>query len=314
MARPLRLLFPGALYHVMSRGNAKGLIFLDDRDFKRFLEVLDATSFRFGVVCYAFCLMPNHYHLVLITPKANLSAAIKHLNGVYSQWWNGRHGRCGHVLQGRFKGQLVQRERYLLAVCRYVVMNPVRAGLVKHPRQWRWSNYRASAHLQPAPRYLDTSVVDGLLAGFSGARPGLAYRQFVNQRPDDGLDVGQLIRNDERFLGDENFLKDERALARGRAGGSVPRRETRPPLCQLSRLCDGVCSKGERDLQINRAAREFGYRLVDIAERFGLHRASVSRILHAKQQPRRASAEESPGAVECGAEGAPKTGWGADRA
>jgi REP element-mobilizing transposase RayT len=176
------MLFPGALYHVMPRGNARALIFLDERDYERFIEILAASLRRFGVFCYAFCLMPNHYHLVLVTPAANLSAAIKHLNGVYSQWWNHRHQRCGHVFQGRFKAQIVQRERYLLAVCRYVVRNPVRAGLVSHPREWRWSRYRASAHIESAPGFLDTSWIEGLLGGCSGVDSGFAYRQFVDNR------------------------------------------------------------------------------------------------------------------------------------
>ena len=111
----------------MARGNSRALIFLDRRDYVRFLEIFGMTVVRFGMVCLAFCLMPNHYHLVLKTPAANLSAAIKHLNGVYSQWWNHRHQRCGHTFQGRFKAQLIQRERYLAAACRYVVLNPVRA-------------------------------------------------------------------------------------------------------------------------------------------------------------------------------------------
>ena len=311
MARPLRMLFPGALYHVMSRGNARALIFLDERDYEKFIEILAASLLRFEVFCYAFCLMPNHYHLVLVTPEANLSAAIKHLNGVYSQWWNHRHQRCGRVFQGRFKAQLVQRERYLLAVCRYVVLKPVRAGLVAHPREWRWSSYRASAHTEPAPGFLDTSALEGLLAGYSGVDSGVAYQQFVNNRPTDCLDIGQLVRDDERFLGDEFFLKDDRALAALRAGRAIPRRETRPPALSLSRLFASTRSKHERNEQIRRAGVELGYRTTDIARHVGLHPVTVGDILRAyRKQPNlkagdRPAAEpqhdETPVADPCGA-------------
>lgn len=293
MARPLRLQFPGALYHVMSRGNGKALIFLDKRDFERFLEILEATAKRFGVICSTFCLMPNHYHLVLTTPQANLSAAIKYLNGVYSQWWNCRHQRCGHTFQGRFKAQFVQRERYFLALCRYVVLNPVRAGLVQHPREWRWSNYRASARTEPAPGFLDTSAIDGVLAGCSGEEHGVAYERFITQSPDDDLDIGFLVRHDARFVGDEGFLKDERVRARQGASPAIPRKETRPPVVPLSRLCDSSRLKVEgrrsRQAQVRSAVEEFGYRVADIAGHLGLHRTSVSRILRESRGGRAAS-------------------------
>ena len=147
MARPLRIEFEGALYHVTSRGNARQAIFLDDEDRERFLERLGKVVDRFGWLCHAYCLMTNHYHLLLETPAANLSRGMQLLNGTFTQAFNRRHGRVGHVLQGRFKGILVEKESHLLELARYVVLNPVRAGVVRHPREYGWSSYSSGSDL-----------------------------------------------------------------------------------------------------------------------------------------------------------------------
>jgi putative transposase len=282
----------------MARGNAKALVFLDERDFRRFIELLKATCTRFGVVCYAFCLMPNHYHLVVMTRQANLSAAIKHLNGVYAQWWNYRHQRCGHVFQGRFKAQVVQEDRYLLSVCRYVVLNPVRAGLVAHPPEWKWSSYRASAQLEPAARFLSTSALDGLLARYSPAPAGVAYRQFVSDESGDGRELTRLIREDERFLGDESFLADERASCVALASPEVPRREVFRPTASLVDVLGQARSRRERNRRVWRAAVEFGYRAGDIAKQLGLHPYTVNAILRSFRGGARSS---NPKGAEAGA-------------
>lgn len=135
MARPLRIEFPGGLYHVTARGNGRQSIFDDDTDCARFLKVLTSVVSRYNVICHAYCLMGNHYHLLLETPEGNLSRAMRQLNGVYSQAFNRRHQRPGHVFQGRFHAQVVDKDDYLRTVCRYIVLNPVRAGLVAHPGQ-----------------------------------------------------------------------------------------------------------------------------------------------------------------------------------
>lgn len=277
----------------MSRGNARGLVFLDERDFERFIEVLKATCSRFGIVCYAFCLMPNHYHLVVMTPDANLSAAIKHLNSVYAQWWNYRHQRCGHVFQGRFKAQIVQQDRYLLVVCRYVVLNPVRAGLVDHPCEWRWSSYRASAHAEPAPGFLDTRAVDRLLAQHAEAASGAAYRRFVDDDRLDDRDIQRLIRDDERFVGDESFLSDVRRSLAQRASREHPRREFARPALSLSRLFGVAGSIDERNERIWRARVEYGYPLVDIARHAGLHPVTVGDIIRVRRRRQSAGGGEA---------------------
>ena len=128
----------------MSRGNGRMGIFLDDADYRQFVHLLGEAVERFDIRCWNYCVMPNHYHATLQPTRTNLSEAIRCLNSGYAQWWNRRHGRVGHVFQGRYKDQVVDRETYLLTLSRYVVMNPVRAGLVERPGDWPWSSYRAT--------------------------------------------------------------------------------------------------------------------------------------------------------------------------
>src|SRR5215469_5219135 len=174
MARPLRIQYDGALYHVTSRGNERKAVFRDDTDRELFLNILAGVTERFHWLCHAFCLMDNHYHLVIETPDANLSKGMRQLNGVYTQAFNRRHRRVGHLFQGRFKAILVQKESHFLEVCRYVVLNPVRARSVVTPQQWRWSSYGATAGLVRAHRCLSTedfsvSEVPGICERWDGA-------------------------------------------------------------------------------------------------------------------------------------------------
>ena len=149
MARPLRIEFPSAVYHVTSRGNGRAAIYLDDGDREAFLKVLGEVCRRMRWLCYSYCLMTNHYHLVIETLDNTLSKGMRQLNGVYTQCFNRHHGRVGHVFQGRYKAILVDREPYLLELVRYVVLNPIRANMVTSPEQWRWSSYHATAGASP---------------------------------------------------------------------------------------------------------------------------------------------------------------------
>jgi REP element-mobilizing transposase RayT len=161
MARPLRIEYPGAVYHITSRGNEKKLIFKDERDREIFLDTLSQVDKRYNWLCHAYCLMNNHYHLIIETPDGNLSAGMRQLNGVYTQTFNRQHNRVGHLFQGRYKGILIQKDSHLLEVCRYVVLNPVRAKAVKKPEQWRWSSYQATAGIEkPHYGYRQREVAD----------------------------------------------------------------------------------------------------------------------------------------------------------
>ena len=153
MARPLRIEYPGAVYHVTSRGDERKAIFGDDCDRESFLNSLHKVVKRYNWLCHAYCLMGNHYHLIIETPDGNLSLGMRQLNGVYTQLFNKRHDRVGHLFQGRYKAILVQKDSHLQETCRYVVLNPVRAQMVEKPDQWIWSSYSATTgQSKPHPR------------------------------------------------------------------------------------------------------------------------------------------------------------------
>ena len=178
MARPLRIEFPGALYHLTARGNARREIFLEDGDRWMFLSILADLVKRGNWICHGFCLMDNHYHLLIETPDGNLSEGMRQLNGIYTQKFNRNHAKVGHVFQGRFKSIVVDKDAYLLELCRYIVLNPVRAGMVEHPKDYLWSSYRATAGLTKKPDFLTS---DWILAQFGDDRKRAKkeYRKFV---------------------------------------------------------------------------------------------------------------------------------------
>jgi REP element-mobilizing transposase RayT len=144
IAMQRRLEFAGALYHLTARGNARADIFADDEDRRLFLELLGKEISQQRRRCYAYCLMDNHFHLLIETPEPNLVAGMRRLNGVYTQSFNRRHGRAGHVFQGRYQSIVVDKDSYGLELSRYAVLNPVRARRLKHPQNWPWSSYRAT--------------------------------------------------------------------------------------------------------------------------------------------------------------------------
>jgi len=140
MARPLRIELAGGIYHVTSRGDRREDIFLDEGDRLAWLDVFGAVCNRFNWVCHAWCQMTNHYHLVVETVEGNLSQGMRQLNGVYTQTFNRTHRRVGHVFQGRYRAVVVEKDAYLLELMRYVVLNPVRAGIVSDAADWPWSS------------------------------------------------------------------------------------------------------------------------------------------------------------------------------
>jgi putative transposase len=163
MPRPPRVLVENGVYHVTARGNRGELVFPAPTDSRLFLELLARVCRRRGWACLSYCLMPNHFHLVLRTPKPDLSAGMQYLNGVYAQWFNERHGFKGHLFGGRFFSRLVEREEHALELARYVVLNPVRARLVPEPSEWPWSSYRACLARAPRPAWLATDWLEDLL-------------------------------------------------------------------------------------------------------------------------------------------------------
>lgn len=232
MARPLRLEFPGALWHITSRGNEKRAIFKDSSDREELLGILARTVRRCRWQLHGYVLMGNHYHLLLETPEPNLSDGMHDLNGLYTQRFNRRHERVGHLFQGRFKGILIERESHLLEVTRYVVLNPVRAGLVETAANWTWSNYLATAGASTAPPWLEIAWT---LKQFDADRPTAQrmYRRFVAAGERGGKSPWGHLEG-QIFLGSPKFRA--RVAARIRqvpVGDDVPRcqlRVGRPPL------------------------------------------------------------------------------------
>src|SRR5687768_10346463 len=163
MSRRHRIRFHGATYHVMARGVRKGYLFIDDVDRRRFLKLLTAAVECYGCLCYAYCLMGNHFHLVIQTPRANISRFMQHLNGEYAKYFNWRHKYTGHVYEGRFRSPVIEDSHYLGSAIAYIARNPVEALLVKNAAQWKWSSYRATVGKCACPGFL---TVDWLRRAF----------------------------------------------------------------------------------------------------------------------------------------------------
>jgi len=270
MARPLRIEYPYAVYHITSRGNAQQDIFVDDGDRAVFLEVLTKSIDRFNWLCHAFCLMGNHYHLLIETVDPTLARGMRHLNGVYTQTFNRRHKRSGHLLQGRYKAILVEKDSHLLELARYVALNPVRAGMVPSCKDWRWSSYRATAGLEPAPSFLTTEWILAQLAE-SPSRARKAYRQFVSDGR--GEMVWQKLRG-QIYYGSDEFV-EQHVPEGSRAFREIPREQrlvNRPSMEEVFRAAS-------EERAIAEAYREYGYRLREIAAFLGVHYSTVSRRL-----------------------------------
>jgi putative transposase len=273
MARPLRIQQAGLTYHVTSRGNGRMTIFRDDTDRRRFLRLLGDTAEEHAVACPAYCLMGNHYHLVLRTERANLAQAIRSLNGDYAQWWNRRHRHVGHVFQGRYNAQILQDGSYFLSACRYVVLNPVRARIVRQPQHWPWSSYRATAGMVRAPSFLRLEL---LLAQFGDGLDATARRRYCAfvAGPEDA-DLGPAF--DCRIVGDSTFVA-RFACWQQQASLEVPRAERVQGRFPTGALLNGSVSRSERDFEIADAFRQ-GHTRADIARHVGLHYATVGKIL-----------------------------------
>ena len=205
MTRPLRIEFSGALYHITSRGNARNIIYTDDVDRTRFLELLSQLCDRHDWLCHSYCLMSNHYHLLVETKRPTLSKGMKGLNGQYAQMFNRRHNRAGHLFQGRHKAILVQKESYLLELARYIVLNPVRAKMVQTPEQWPWSSYRALAGYSTTQSELTTEWILGMFN--ANKKTACArYRNFVAEGKNQPTPWSDL--KNQIYLGSEAFVDD----------------------------------------------------------------------------------------------------------
>ena len=273
MARPLRLEFSGALYHVTSRGDRREAVYENDTDRQAFLSLLDQVCEIHNWLCHAYCLMGNHYHLLVETPDANLSKGMRQLNGVYTQQFNQRHDRVWHVFQGRYKAILVEKQAYLLEVARYIVLNPVRAQMVRSAKDWPWGSYRATAGYAVMPTCLTS---DWLLSAFgvTWSEAQEHYRQFV-QAGKGQPSPWQELRN-QVYLGSEAFVEKMLQHIDGdKSHGEIPVSQRRPIPKSLDEYEQAHTTRNQAIIE---AYLSGGYTLKQIGDHFGLHYSTVSGI------------------------------------
>ena len=276
MARPLRLELAGGLYHVTSRGNGRADIYLNDEDRLDWLQLFNEVCSRFNWICHAYCLMSNHYHVVVETIEGKLSKGMRQLNGVYTQNFNRRHKRVGHVFQGRYKAIMVEKDSYLLELSRYVVLNPVRARMVNDVVDWPWSSYRAMIN-QAEP--LKCLHVDWLLSQFGANREQalIQYQNFV--RAGIGLPpVWEALKN-QIFLGDQTFVEKLQSQIQAKPSElkEIPKAQRRSVGRSLSYYVESFSNTKEGMKQ----AYETGdYTMQQIADVFAVHYSTVSRAVN----------------------------------
>lgn len=283
MARPLRIQYPGAFYHVTSRGNERKDIFRSTIDRERFLGYLESATCRYGAVIHAYCLLSNHYHLLLETPLGNLSEIMRHINGAYTTYFNTKRKRAGHLFQGRYKAILVEADAYAAELSRYIHLNPVRAGMVDTPADYRWSCYPAYIGLvEPAP-WLKTDFILGLLSRGPHAAQS-AYREFVEADCDaaDESPLKNVVAS--TILGSEAFVQE---VVERYAGGvsdkeppaAIKKLAERPSIDKVLAAVETELAGQEklaRKVAIYLCHHLTGETLKQLGERFGLKESAVS--------------------------------------
>jgi len=274
MGRPLRLEFSGALYHITSRGDRQEDIYETEDDRLIFLDVFGEVCKSYNWICHGYCLMSNHYHLLIETPDANLSQGMRQLNGVYSQKFNRIHRRVGHVFQGRYKAIMVEKESYLLELTRYIVLNPVRAKMVYSAQDWKWSSYRAMTGQSKLPFWLNA---EWILSAFNPAKGKAieAYKRFISEGK--GQSSPWLNLKNQVFLGSDEFVeKTSQKIESEKDLSDIPASQRRS-IPKSLKFYSGNCSN--RNAAIISAYKSGGYSMKEVGEYFGLSGSMVSRVL-----------------------------------
>ena len=229
MARPLRIQYPEAVYHVMNRGSSRQKVFLQKQDYEAFLNTIDEVHDRWGVEVFAYCLMVNHYHVCLCTPEGNLARVMRHLDGLYTQRFNRLHRRDGARFRGRYKAIVVDKDNYLAQVVRYIHLNPLEAGLVPEPESYVWSSHRLYLRGNELPKWLRIEEVMGEFS--SVAR----FHKFVLEGNEKALEDFYKKDRQSPVLGDEEFRKGliEKPIRIDREHPRYQRAEVRPSVDQV---------------------------------------------------------------------------------
>jgi REP element-mobilizing transposase RayT len=284
MGRPLRIEYPGAFYHVTSRGNEQKDVFKSQKDREKYLEYLESATERYGAMIHAYCLMSNHYHLLLETPGGNLAQIMRHINGAYTNYFNAKRKRSGHLFQGRYKAILVEADDYATELSRYIHLNPVRVGMVSTPEEYRWSSFRSYIGQCCTPQWLKTGFILRSF-GKDAKEAGKKYHSFVNDllEQDYSSPLGRSVA--AAILGSEGFIAaiEEKYLREKETDRNLP--ELRKISRRLS--LDEIIHAGRSHLGEERTAdkaiiylchRYSGARLKEIGERFGVGESAVSQI------------------------------------
>jgi len=283
MARPLRIEYPGAFYHVTSRGNEQKDVFKSQKDREKFLDYLASATERYGAVLHAYCLMTNHYHLLLETPDGNLSQIMRHINGAYTTYFNVKRKRAGHLFQGRYKAILVEFDEYAMELTRYIHLNPVRAGMVALPEEYLWSSYRNYIGLSSVPDWLRLNEIFAYF-GTDAVSAKSRYRAFV----EDLLGAEYESPLKETFgsavLGTESFVAmiAETQIAAKGEDRTVPGLQafaSRPEPKAILRAVSSVMGEDEklaRQVGMYLCHRHSGKKLKEIGALFGVKETAIA--------------------------------------
>ncbi len=282
MARPLRIQYPGAVYHITSRGNERKTIFKGSRDREKFIEYLQSSTERYSAVIYCYCLMDNHYHLLMETPEGNLAAIMQHLNGSYTTFFDVKHKRAGHLFQGRYHAILVEADAYALELSRYIHLNPVRAGIATHPDEHPWSSYVHYIDGRLQPEWLLTSPILGYLSR-KEADARRKYKVFVQDKLGNNYPSPLKMAAAGAILGGQAFVEkiQREHLDKATKDRNLPTLKT----LTRNRSMDQIIGTAEEHIKDKAIARKIcihlchrfsGETLRNIGERFGLSESGIT--------------------------------------
>lgn len=283
MARALRITFPGAFYHVTSRGNERKAVFKSKRDREKFLEYLESATQRYDALIHAYCMMDNHYHLLLQTPSGNLPQIMRHINGAYTTYFNVKRDRSGHLFQGRYKAILVDIDEYAKELSRYIHLNPVRAKIVETPEEYEWSSYPAYTDKQKPAKWLYRDFILGYFGQkLSTAQKG--YQEFVNalvrQEYDSPLDevVSSTLLGSADFIAfiKDNFLSAKKPDRELPALKELVKKNSIQDIFEKVELVFNKDKVMARNVKMYLCQRYTGKKLKDIGLHFGIGESGVS--------------------------------------
>jgi REP element-mobilizing transposase RayT len=283
MARPLRIQFPGAFYHITSRGNERRPVFSSQRDREKFLSYLESASERYKAVIHVYCLMDNHYHLLLETPAGNLSQIMHHVNGAYTTYFNTKRLRSGHLFQGRYKAILIDADEYAKELSRYIHLNPVRAGMVGKPEEYEWSSYRAYTVERNASEWLNRDFILGYFSE-KQLRAMKLYCEFVDSAIDQEYENPLDDISNSVILGGKEFLTriKDRLLKDQKPDRDLPALRNLSTSTSLDDIEEAVDSEFPSDKKLARQVKLYichrysGRKLKEIGDRFGIGLSGVT--------------------------------------